>query len=123
MDLVDDVDTFFYRGRGVDCLVQNGPDVVHPVVGGGVQLQHVQHGAILDAHAGLAFPAGVAVLRVKAVHRPGQQLGAGGLARAAGAGEQIGVRHAARGHLPLEGLGDMLLPHHIVKGAGSPLAV
>ena len=26
-------------------------------------------------------------------------------------------------HLPLEGLGDMGLPHHIVKGSGPPFAV
>ena len=91
VDLVHDVHALFHGGGGVDRLVQNGADVIHLVVGGGVQLQHVQHGAVLDAPAGRTAVAGIAVRRVLTVHRPGQQLGAGGLAGAAGTGEQIGV--------------------------------
>ena len=57
------------------------------------------------------------------VHRPGQDLGAGGLARAPGAGEEIGVGQPAGGYLALQRLGDVLLPHHVVKGAGAVFAV
>ena len=57
------------------------------------------------------------------VHRPGQDLGAGGLARSPGAGKQVGVAQPAGGHLALERVGDMGLAHHIVKGAGPPFAV
>ena len=39
VDLVDDVHPVAHRRRGVDGLVPQGPDVVHAVVGGGVQLQ------------------------------------------------------------------------------------
>ena len=39
--LVDDIHPLFHCGRGVHRLIQNGPDVVHPVVGGGVQLHHI----------------------------------------------------------------------------------
>ena len=121
--LVHDVHPLFHRGRGVHRLVQDGPDVVHPVVGGGVQLQHVQNGAVLNPHAGRAPVAGVAVPGILAVHRPGQDLRAGGLAGAPGAGKQVGVGQPPGLYLALEGLGDMSLPHHIVKGAGPPLAV
>ena len=33
------------------------------------------------------------------------------------------VTRCILGDLPLEGIGDMLLTHHVVKGAGPPLAV
>ena len=43
--------------------------------------------------------AGVAVHRVLAVDRLGEDLGAGGLAGAPGAGEKVGVGQPAGGHL------------------------
>ena len=52
VDLVHDVHPLAHRGGGVHRLVPEGADLVHPVVGGGVQLQHVQDGAVLDAQAG-----------------------------------------------------------------------
>src|SRR5699024_4807810 len=95
VDLVDDVHPVAHRRRGVDGLVPQGPDVVHAVVGGGVQLQNVQQAPAVDALAGRALAAGVPVCRVLAVHRLGQDLGAGGLARAAGAGKEVGVAQTA----------------------------
>ena len=123
VDLVHDIDPLADRGGRIDRLVPQGADLIHAVVGGGVQLQHVQDRAVLDALAGGAPVAGIAVRRMLTVDRPGQDLGAGGLARAPGAGEQIGMGEAAGSHLPLEGLSDMGLPHHIVKGSGPPFAV
>ena len=123
VDLVDDVHPLFHRRRGVYRLIQDGADVVHAVVGGGVQLQHVQHGAVFNAQTGIAAVAGAAVLRRAAVYRPGQNLRAGGLSRAAGAGKEVRVGQPPGLHLALERLGDMALAHHIVKGAGPPFAV
>ena len=121
--LVHDVDPLFHRRGGVYRLVPQGSDLIHAVVGGGVQLQHVQDRPVLNTQAGRALVAGVAIDRALAVHRPGQDLGAGGLSGSPGSGEQIGVAQPSAGHLLLQGLGDMLLPHHVVKGAGAPLAV
>ena len=60
----------------------------------------------------------------QAGHRlQGQDLGTGGLAGAPGASEQIGVGEPVPRHLLLEGVGNVALPHHVVKGAGPPLAV
>ena len=123
MDLVHDVHPLPHGGGGVHRLVPQGADLVHAVVGGGVQFQYIQNGAVFNAQAGGALVAGVAVHRSLTVHRPGQDLGAGGLAGAPGAGEEIGVGEAVSRHLLLEGVGNMALPHHIVKGAGPPLAV
>ena len=123
MDLVDDVDPLFDPGGGVDGLVPQGPDLVHAVVGGGVQLQHVQKAAVLDAEAGGTGAAGVAVHGTLAVHGLGQDLGAGGLAGAPGAGEEVGVGGPALGHLLSQGLGDVVLTGDVREGLGPPLAV
>ena len=123
MNLVHNIDPLAHGSGGVDGLVPQGADLIHAVVGGGVQLQHVQNGAALNPQTGGATVAGVAVHRVFAVDCPGQNLGAGGLAGAPGAGEEIGVGQAAGGHLALQCLGNMGLAHHIVKGAGPPFAV
>ena len=123
VDLVHDVDPFTDGGGGIDRLVPEGADLVHAVVGGGVQLQHVQDGAVFDAQTGGALVAGVAVLGILAIDRPGQDLGAGGLAGAPGAGEQVGVGQPVPGHLLLQRVGDVGLAHHVVEGAGAPLAV
>ena len=123
VDLVDDIHPVLHAGGGIDRLVPEGPDLVHAVVGGRVQLQHVQKAAVVDAQAGGALIAGVPIHGMLAVHRLGQDLGAGGLAGAPGAGEEIGVAEPPLGRLTAESLGDMLLPHHVGEGLGPPFAI
>lgn len=123
MDLVHDVHPLADGGGRIDRLVPKSTDLVYAVIGGGVQLQHIHHRAVLNAPAGRTLVAGIAVHRMLAVHCPGQNFGAGGLAGAPGAGKQVGVRKTPVLNLTLEGIGDMALAHHIVKGAGSPLSV
>ena len=121
--LVDDVHTLFHLRGGVDGLVPQRTDVVHAGVRGGVELHHIEKAAGLDAEAALAFVAGVTVLGVLAVHRLGEDLCAGGFARAARAGEKVGVREPSLRDLPLQRFGDVLLPDHVGEGFGPPLAV
>ena len=65
--LVHDVDALFdLRGR-VDRFIAQRADVVHAVVGRGIQLGHIEKRARLDAEAGGAGIAGVAGLRILAV--------------------------------------------------------
>ena len=108
---------------GIGCLVPQVADVVHAVVGGSVHFHHIEDAAIVDAFADLALAAGVAVLGMEAVDRLGKDLGAGGLAGAAHAGEQVGVAHTAGGDLIAQGRHNAALTHHIFKPLGSPLAV
>ena len=68
-------------------------------------------------------PQGVAVMGVKAVDRLGENLRAGGLARAAHAGKQVGVAHAVCGDLVFQCGDNGALAHHILKTLRSPLAV
>ncbi len=51
MHLVDNVHPLFYIGRGVDGFVPQGAHLVDAVVGGGVQLQHIQKTAALQPQA------------------------------------------------------------------------
>ena len=123
MDLVHDVNALAHRRGGVHRLVPQGAHLIHAVVGGGVQFQHVQNGAVLNAKAGGAGVAWVPVHRVLAVDRPGQDLGAGGLTGPPCPREQIGMGKTAGRHLALQRFCNVLLPDHLVKRAGAPLAV
>ena len=121
--LVDDIHALFqHRGR-VDGLLPQGAGIVHAAVGGSVQLGHVQQRSVVDAPAGGALVAGRAVHGMLAVDGLGQDPGAGGLSGAPGAGEQVGVPHLTVGHLTLQRVGDVLLPHHLGEGLGAIFAI
>ena len=121
--LVHDVYPLFHVGRGVNGLVPQSADLIHAVVGGGVQLQNVQKAAVFNAETAGTLTAGVAVYRVLAVHRLGQNFGAGSLAGAPGAGKEIGVGGAALRHLLFQRLGDVLLSDNVGEHLGPPFAV
>ena len=123
VDLVHNVDPLFHLGRRVNGLVPQGPDLLNAVIRGSVQLQDIQEAAAVNASAGLALVAGVTVYGVLAVHRLGQNFGAGGLSGAPGAGEEIGVGGPVLSHLPAQGLGDVALTDDVGKGLWSPLSI
>ena len=113
--LVDDIHALAHAGGGKDRLVAQGAHVVDTVVGRGVKLDHVEDRSVVDAAAGGAPVARVAIDRMLTVDRLGQDLGAGGLAGAARADEQIGVGQPSGLDLLFERLGNMLLTDNIVK--------
>ena len=123
MHLVHDIHALTHGSRSIDCLIPQGAHLIHTVVGSGVQLQHIQNGAVLDPQAGGTGVAGISALGVLTVDRPGQDLGAACLTGTAGAGKEISVGGASSRHLLFERLGDMGLTHHVVKGLGPPFAV
>jgi len=98
-------------------------DLIHAVIGGGVQLQNIQKAAAFQPQTAGTLTAGVAVYRVLTVDGLGQNFGAGGLAGTSCAGEQIGVGGTALCHLFFQRLGDVLLTDHVGKHLGPPLAV
>ena len=123
MDLVDDIHPHFHLGGRVDGIVPQVPDVVHAVIGGGVNFQHVHAGTGIDGPAGGTAVAGISAYRVQAVDGFGQNFGAAGLARAPGPGEEIGVAHFSRHNLGLEGLGHSQLARYIIKGLGTVFSI
>jgi hypothetical protein len=123
MHFVDDINPHFQSGGGVIHFLPNFPDIVHAVVGGGVDFRDVHSGFRQGGPAAFALVAGVAIFGGQAVGRPSQNLGAGGLAGASRAGEQIGVRKPTRSRLGFQSRRNMLLTDHVVKGQGPPFAV
>ena len=119
MHLVHDIHPLPDLRGGIHRVIPQVPDVVHAIVGGGINFQHIHTAAGIDGPAGLAPVAGVAPLRMQAVHSLGQDFGAAGLAGAPGAGEEIGVAQLPGDDLGLQGLGHRQLAGHIVKGLGA----
>ena len=123
MNLVHNIHPLADSRRGIYRLVPQGADLIHAIVGGGVQLQHIQDGTVFDPQAGRALIAGVPIYRMLTVHRPGQDLGAGGLSRSTGTSKKIGMGKPACFHLAFQRIGDMGLANHIIKGTGPPFSV
>ena len=115
MHLVDDIHALAHVGGGEHRLVAQGAHVVHAVVGRGVELDHVEDRPVVDAAAGGALIARIAVDRMLAVDRLGQDFGAGSLAGAARADEQVGMGQPSRLDLLFQRLGNMLLTDNVVK--------
>ena len=106
--LVDDVDLPASRRRER----RPGDEVPHridPVVGRRVELVHVEGGASGDVHARLADPARLAVDRVRAVQRLGEDPRRRGLPGPSRPGEEVGVRHPVVPHRVAQGVDDMVL--------------
>jgi len=99
--------------------------IVHAAVGRGVDLDHVDAAGTAPGQvaAGLALPARHRGGAVGAVQGPGEDAGAGGLAAAARAGEQVGVVHPVVRKRPLQWLGDVLLADHIGERVRAVAAV
>ena len=66
MDLIHDVYPLAHIGRGVDRLIPQGADLIHAVVGGSVQLQHIQKTARSLIYAAGTPGTGVAAFRLLA---------------------------------------------------------
>src|SRR5690606_31921526 len=104
------------HGRVVHLLAQLA-DIVHAVVGGAVDLEHVHGTARIHRLAVLASVAGDGGGPLLAVQGLGQYAGRGGLAYAAGAREKVGVGYAPALYGVAYGLGDVVLAHHILESA------
>ena len=121
--LVDDVHALFHLCGREDRLIAQQTDILHAVVGRGVELCHVEDGPVLDPAAGRAGIAWVPVDGMLAVDRLGQYPRAGRFARAARADEQVSVAEPPCADLVLQRFGDSLLTHNIIKGPGPVFAV
>ena len=113
--------------RLVDGLLQQALHLVHPAVGGGVQLGVIGKAAAVDFGTGRTDAAGrcrdaALAIGALAVERLGQNARDRGLAHAARAGEQIGMVQALLRQGIGERLNDMLLPHHFREIAGAVFA-
>ena len=113
--LVDNVYAVAPVGGRILDLVADIPDILHAVVGGGVNLHHVHGGAGDDGPAGRTFVAGASVHRVLTVDCPGEDLRDTGFTGSTGSAEQVGVADASRRDLIFQGLYDGVLSLYVLK--------
>ena len=121
--LVDDVDLVLADRRQIGYLVAQVADVVNAVVRRGIHLDDVHDGAGVNALTNFTLAAGVGAGGVQTVNRLGKDLGAGRLAGAAGAGEQIRMADAPGRNLVLQGRDDGRLANHVRKALGTPFSI
>ena len=123
VDLVDEVDLVGRRVGGVADALAQGADLVDAAVGGGVELDQVERAALVEREAGVAGVVGLAPRGRLAVDGLGEDAAGAGLARAARAGEEVGVRGRPGGDGVAQRGGDRVLPGDVGEAAGAPLAV
>jgi hypothetical protein len=123
--LVDDVDLVPAGHRSEERPLSQVAGVVHPAVAGCVDLDHVDAARAAPGQipAGLALPAGHRDRPPFAVQAAGQDAGRGGLAAAAGTGEEVRVVDPIVGQGALQRLGDVVLADHLGEGVGPVAAV
>ena len=124
VDLVDDPHLEAVARRVVARALAQLAHLLDAVVGGAVDLLHVERGAGRDLHAGGALAArlGGRPVALRAVEGLGQDARGGRLADAARAREQEGVADAAGGERVLQRARDGALAHDLVEGLGPPFA-
>jgi hypothetical protein len=119
---VDQVDLELAARGHVLRVVDHLAHIVHAGVGGRVDFQQVDVAAGIDVQAGRTLAARVGAGAVLAVQRLGKDARDGGLADAAGAGEQEGMVDAAAIQGVGQGADHVLLPDQLGKTLGAPLA-
>ena len=101
MDFVNDVDLKPSAGRGVLACLAQFADLLDAIVAGAVDLKHVQRAALGNLLAARVVGVEVHLGATSAIEAFGENAGDGGLAGAARAAEQVGVRNP----LLLDGMG------------------
>ncbi len=117
MDFVDDVDLVATALRLVAHVLAQLAHVVHARVAGAVDLEDVHRAALADLLAGGAGVTGIRgrLILLLAVERLGHDPRDGGLAHAAGSGEEVGVMDAVSLDGVLQRAADVLLPDDLIE--------
>ena len=119
---VDQVDLGLAARRQVLGVVDQVAHVVHAGVAGGVDFQQVHVASGVNVAAGRALAAGFGAGAALAVERLGEDAGDGGLAHAAGAGEQEGVVDLAGLQRIAQRTHHVLLPHQFGEAPRAPFS-
>ena len=123
MHLVYDVNLIISLRRRVGDLLHDLPDIIHAVVGGGVNLYDIHAGAGGDGAADAALSAGTVLRGTFAVHRAGKNLCNRGFSGSSRPREQISMADALRLELVFQRSHDMILALHIREGVRSKFSV
>jgi hypothetical protein len=120
--LVDDEDLELPLRRGVGDRVPQVADLLDAVVGGAVDLDHVQVAALADGDDRGIRGVEVGLRAAGAVERLGEDARQRGLAGAPGADQQVGVGDAAAGDRVLERAHHMVLADDVIERLRPPFS-
>ncbi|RAO03029.1 hypothetical protein GUI43_05353 [Micromonospora noduli] len=123
--LVDDVDLEAAAGRREEGALAQLAGVVDTAVAGRVDLDHVDRAGAVGGQraAGVTLAARLGSGALLTVERAGHDPGAGGLAAATGAGEEVGVVEPSAAQRLRQRLGHVLLTDDLSEGTRPVLAV
>ena len=123
MNLVDDVNAVFSIGRRILNLVPDLTDIVHTVIGGCINLHHIDRISRRDCLACRTLPAGIPIYGMLTVHRLGPDLCNGGFSGSSRSAKQICMTDPARPDLVFQRCDDMILSLYVLKGRRSPFSI
>ncbi len=123
MDFIYDIDLIFPDGRRKSYLIAQIANLIHPVVGRGVDLHNVHIVFRRQIDAGLAFATGTILRGRHAVDGSGKYLGCTGFPGATGSAEQVCMGNMPAEQLILQRLDNGILPYHIPESIRTPLPV
>jgi len=117
MNFIHNINLVLTRLGGKPHLFHQGPDIVHRVIGSGIQFMDIKGRALIKGPAGSTFIASFPVApEVLAIDRFSQYPGAGRLTHSPGAAKQKGVRQLFAPDGIFKRGGNMSLPHNRIKG-------
>ena len=119
MYLVDDEERVASHLRQDAHLLDEGADVVHRVVRGGIQLVDVERASLVEGAARFALVAGLRAVGIQAVDRLGEDTRTGGLTHATRPAEEVGVRQLTTLDGVFQRRGDALLSHYRFECRGA----
>ncbi len=122
MNLVDVVDLEAAVGGGVVSRFAQFANFVDSTVGGAIDLEDVEGASLRDLDADVLVGIEVDPGTVRAVKGLGEDAGGGGLARAAGADEEVGMGEALAGDGIAQGGHHMILAEDVLEGPGAVFA-
>src|SRR5688572_11021316 len=115
MDFINDVNLVARAGRGVSAGFAKFADLLHAVVAGAVNFEHVQRAAFSDFLAARIIFVEVDFGAVGAIEAFGENSRDGGFAGAAWTAEQVGMSDPLLFNGARKGLRNMLLAYHILE--------
>jgi hypothetical protein len=123
VDLIDDIDFVVASLGWITDLLNEGANIVHRIVGGGIQFMDGKGSALVKGLAGGAFSASLLMaVSEGAIDGFGQNASTGCLADASGPTKQVGLGQLALGNGITQGGGDMVLTDQLLKSWGAVFA-
>ena len=123
MHLIDDIHLIITLCRTIGHFLTDLTDIIHAIVGCGIDLDHIHGSSCLDCSAHLTFVAGTSIDRMLTVHCLRQNLRHRCLTGTSRPAEQIGMSDTAGIDLICQRCHNVILPFDISKIIRSELSV